>query len=180
MFYGCISLSGFQDLKVDTIETLAYSEMFSQCTSLLIPPSLDSKNVKIGGCRYMFNSNNSNKMLYLPPLPMTGINTSCYENMFVRCNSLKSPYIFLPATALSPSCYYKMMSNTNVNYVVVKFTDWNNTYYSTQNWLSGTPTNGDFYKYKTLHITRGISYIPDNWNVYFNDITTKLYFKEPL
>ena len=53
---------------------------------------------------------------------MTTISNNCYTNMFSGCTNLKSQYIYLPATALSPSCYYGMLKNTNVNCILVKFT----------------------------------------------------------
>jgi hypothetical protein len=99
-------------------------------------------------------------------LPATKLAPYCYSGMFRCCTSLvNAPE--LPATTLAENCYeYMFQGCDNLNYVNVRFTDWNDSNKSTYNWLQKVSSTGTFVCPEDLDRTkRGNSYIPIGWTI---------------
>ena len=135
MFNGCTSLTSAPELPATTLTSYCYSAMFQRCTSLVNAPAL----------------------------PATILNDYCYQYMFYRCTSIvNAPE--LPATTLAPYCYqYMFYGCTKLNYIKVNFSSWvDNT---TNNWVTGVSSTGEFNAPSDLPDTRGDSNIPIGWTI---------------
>lgn len=164
MFSGCAKLPYFQDLIVTTIENRAYQNMFTDCSGLTFPPLLNSTTAKLSSCYHMFYNNKN--LSYLPPLKPTTISSNCYQDIFRGCSNLTSKYCYLPFKNLTLSSCFSMFAASNVNYIVVNFTDWQDNNHATNKWLaSNINISGDFLCHPNLTIIRNDSHIPVNWRV---------------
>ena len=139
LFYGCSSLTKVPQLPATILANKCYSVMFYGCTSLTeVPVDL---------------------------LPATTLSEGCYASMFIFCNNLTNAPT-LPATTLAPSCYLSMFDSCfKLNSVSVDFTNWNDSNYSTSNWLNHVASNGTFTCPTELPLSTGVNYIPEGWNV---------------
>ena len=82
-----------------------FVSLFSNCSSLITPPSLQATTLTYGCYESMFNRCTS--LTTAPSLPATSLADRCYKDMFVRCSSLTSTPS-LPATTLANYCYEQM------------------------------------------------------------------------
>ena len=83
--------------------------------------------------------------------------------MFYNCASLvEAPD--LPATTLDFQCYDSMFTKcTNLNYIKVGFTEWNDEY--TGEWVDALPASGTFIKPVDLPEIYGKNNIPSGWTI---------------
>ena len=96
--------------------------MFYECTSLTKAPSILPATQLTTWC-YWFMFYGCTSLIEAPELPATNLTINCYASMFRGCTSLtKAPE--LPATTLG-GYEYMLSGCTNLNYVKVGFTDWN-------------------------------------------------------
>ena len=103
-------------LPATSMTYLCYSEMFSNCTSLTIPPKL----------------------------PATTLSELCYNGMFHNCSSLiTAPE--LPATTLATECYSSMFDGcSSLNSIKIGYTG-NYNWAFFMNWVNGVASSGTFY-----------------------------------
>ena len=105
MFRNCTSLTVAPTLPATTLATSCYSSMFYGCTSLTVAPTLPATTLACYCYRDMFLGCTS--LTVAPTLPATTLVYNCYDSMFYGCTSLNT-LISLPATTLDSYCYYGM------------------------------------------------------------------------
>ena len=161
MFYGCTSLVNAPELPATTLKFECYSNMFDGCTSLVNAPALPATSLAIWCYNFMFCDCAS--LTSAPELPATTLADNCYEYMFYGCTSLTSAPE-LPATTLANYCYHNMFNGCKkLNYIKVNFSSWiDNT---TNNWVAGVSSTGEFNAPSNLPNTRGDSNIPTGWTL---------------
>ena len=86
----------------------AFNNLFTNCSSLTVPPRLPATKLSEGCYRSMFFA--CRAMTTPPQLPATVMKNACYENMFCNCHGLTS-WPDLPATTLAYQCYYSMFAS---------------------------------------------------------------------
>lgn len=105
-----------------------------------------------------------NHPTYKLVLPATTLTPSCYYQMFSDCTNLTTAPE-LPATTLTPSCYYYMFNRcSNLNSVTCLATDISASY-ATYYWLYGVAATGTFIKAPGMEgwTTNSASGIPSGW-----------------
>ena len=109
MFSDCRSLiKPPSHLYVSTLKVNCYNEMFRNCVSLTYVPIILANNVSGNSCcKAMFS--NCTSLVDAPELPATSLGTSCYQSMFQDCTSLTTAPE-LPATTLAEECYHYMFN----------------------------------------------------------------------
>ena len=112
---------------------------------------------------YMFSGCTS--LTKAPALPATTLAVRCYWSMFSGCTSLKKAPD-LPAKILQGSCYWSMFEGcTSLNSItcLAENISENNC---TLDWVKNVSSTGTFTKSEnTSDWTRGISGIPEGWNI---------------
>lgn len=119
----------------DKVSPYAFNRLFEDCSSLTSAPELTA----------------------------TTLAGYCYQYMFYGCKSIvNAPE--LPATTLAPGCYqYMFQSCTKLNYIKVNFSSWiDNT---TNNWVVGVSSTGEFNAPSNLPVIVGDSNVPTGWTV---------------
>lgn len=150
--------------------------MFSGCTALKYPPSLQSNTVNSSGCAYMFAGC---PIITAPAITITTISDNCFEDMFQSCQKIQRCYLnFNPIATYS--CQEMFKDCSKLSSLVVKFDTWgNNT--DTRNWVQNVAINGTFYCSTDLDTTlKGVDYIPAGWTIENNNKTSKLVFKDTI
>ena len=91
-------------------------DMFYNCNSLLIPPSINNIN---NTSNYCFNSmfESCNKLLYYQDLNTSSINIRSYYDMFYKCNKLLYPPSLNSNVANERSCSYMFASCSSLTYI---------------------------------------------------------------
>lgn len=165
IFSECTSLVNAKNmvLPFKTVPSGCYAGMFSGCTSLETPPQLPATTVSYLCYNGMFYGCSS--LQYAPELPATTLDERCYRVMFTNCKSLTTAPE-LPATTLVQNCYEEMFNGcTNLNYIKAMFTTTPSSTY-TNNWVSGVAANGTFVKNSTAEWdVTGNSGIPSGWTI---------------
>ena len=129
-------------LPATSLSMNCYALMFRDCTSLMTAPSLPS-NTLAQQC-YMSMFIGCTSLTTAPELPATTLASGCYAFMFEDCTALTTAPD-LPATTLVPACYSKMFKGcSNLNSVKCLATSGINERYSTDSWLKGVATTGQF------------------------------------
>ena len=83
-----------------------FEKLFSECTSLKVPPELPATTLTNYCYEYMFD----HSWVTTPPvLSCTSLAAGCYSGMFNASSSLAA-LPRLPATTLAPSCYHGMLA----------------------------------------------------------------------
>ena len=107
MFSECTSLISAPTLPATTLATDCYDAMFYGCTSLTTAPTLPATTLAEGCYKYMFRGCTS--LGTAPDLPATTLAASCYMNMFYNCIGLTAAPD-LPATVMVKFCYNNMFN----------------------------------------------------------------------
>ncbi|MCR5394058.1 MAG: leucine-rich repeat protein [Bacteroidales bacterium] len=161
MFNGCTSLNSAPALPADSLAEHCYEGMFADCTSLTSAPALPADSLANSCYKYMFYGCTS--LNSAPSLPADTLAEGCYNSMFSGCTGLTNAPV-LPADTLAEGCYnYMFYGCTNLNEVNVAFTSW--VAGATEGWLDGVAEEGTFFGPTALPSTRGISYIPEGWEI---------------
>ena len=187
LFEGCSSLTSAPELPATTFDYYCYQYMFHNCTSLTSAPKLPATTLSVGCYGHMFDGCSS--LTSVPKLPATSLGTYCYSAMFIYCKSIVNApelpattlagycyqYMFygcksivnapeLPATTLASHCYQYMFNGcTKLNYIKVNFSSWiDNT---TNNWVAGVSSTGEFNAPSDLPVIVGDSNIPTGWTI---------------
>lgn len=106
LFMNCTSLIKAPALPATKITgSSACQRMFQGCTSLQTPPSLPATTLGTYCYYHMFNG--CSALTTAPELPATSLQIYCYAYMFYNCSSLISAPA-LPATTLKDCCYWYM------------------------------------------------------------------------
>lgn len=160
MFSGCTSLTQAPELPATTLADSCYYAMFNGCTSITHAPELPATKLVNSCYGSMFSGCTS--LTRAPELSATTVSGYCYYHMFSGCTSLvQAPE--LPATTLARSCYYAMFSDcTSLNYIKCLATDIS-AEFSTDWWVSGISSTGDFYTPAATNWTSGANGIPTGW-----------------
>lgn len=114
----------------------------------------------------------------------TSVPQKVFADLFSGCKALTSAPA-LPATTLADYCYGRMFEGcSNLHYVKVAFVIWTDYgfeeggccghkwrvwYDYTSYWLAGVSDTGTFVCPRDLELERGASYIPEGWNVVYDD-----------
>ena len=86
-----------------------------------------------------------------------------FDSMFQNCSSLTAAPA-LPATTLADSCYKSMFEGcSNLSSITVYFTEWNDEYIYTTNWVNGVAGEGTFTCPSSLPEEYGADRIPTGW-----------------
>lgn len=95
-------------LPATSVPASGYSEMFSNCDSIITAPELPATTLGEYCYKWMFN--NCESLISAPSrLPATTLAYGCYRNMFQGCTSLTSvPSNYLPAMQAQGECYGQM------------------------------------------------------------------------
>lgn len=127
-----------------------FSNMFSGCTSLTVPPELPATTLAYGCYESMFSGCTS--LITAPSLPATTLADYCYTEMFTDCTALiRIPE--LPATTLFKRCYSRMFHNC---YAISLSATQNDKY--TQEYripAAGTGVEGDYSLFNMFAATGG-------------------------
>lgn len=107
MFYSCENLEAGPKLLATILAPWCYHGIFSSCYNLKSVPELYPVMKLEEGC-YCDMFGNCSSIEIAPSLPATTLADSCYENMFGYCTSLIIVPSILPATILTDSCYSSM------------------------------------------------------------------------
>ena len=92
-------------LSATVMKPYCYSDMFFECTGLVVAPKLPATVLAKGCYQEMFSGCTNIKTA--PKLPALSLESHCYTNMFKRCASLtKAPELL--ATTLAEACYSGM------------------------------------------------------------------------
>ena len=136
--------------------------MFRDCSALTAAPILPSTALSgNSNCVGMFQNCTSLSTVPENMLPAPELTQWCYFGMFQGCSALTAAPI-LPATTLPNQCYENMFNGcTNLKYINVNFTTWNNTY----NWVNGVGAGGTFVKPTDLPESYSSEKIPKGWTV---------------
>lgn len=129
------------------------------CSELILPAT-----TLIQSCyRFMFKG--CSNLVSAPSLPATEMKPNCYYQMFYNCTSLTTAPA-MNATSFSFSCFYQMfMASSNLSLIKVMFTSSPSSSYVNK-WVNGVAENGTFIlPSKSNWTTRGVSGIPNNWNI---------------
>lgn len=105
MFSNCTSLVSTPELPATTLAERCYYSMFAGCTGLTATPELPATTLAFLCYYAMFYGCSS--LTTAPELPATTLADSCYAAMFQDCISLTTTPE-LPATTLADSCYANM------------------------------------------------------------------------
>lgn len=163
LFKDCSSLYQAPELPATTLATYCYADMFQGCTNLKTAPDLPATTLADYCYQNMFR--NCTNLIQAPKLPATTLAPACYYSMFEYCtNLIQAPE--LPATNLVKYCYKLMFADcSKLNYVkcfaeklAQQFGD-----DSTQSWLYGVSSTGDFYTPAATNWTTGKDGIPSGW-----------------
>lgn len=161
LFSDCVSLISPPSLPAKTLATRCYQSMFQGCISLLSAPYLPATTLPTHAYHSMFNG--CTALEYAQSnLPATGLSFECYRTMFNDCRSLESaPIIFAKST--SNKSFYGMFAGcSSLSYIKI--------YYSKaftsdfDRWVDGVNKVGTFY-YEGADLSRSISSIPESWSV---------------
>lgn len=115
-----------------------YSDMFEECTNLILPPKI---------------------------LPATVLSKSCYSGMFKNCVSLiKAPILPAQNSGYGDYCYQDMfMGCTSLKYIKCLANNFSNQ--ELLNWVKNVSETGTFIKNKDAVWDIGINGIPAGWEV---------------
>ena len=162
MFHGCSSLITAPELPATTLANNCYQDMFYGCTNLTTAPELPATTLGISCYADMFNG--CTNLTTAPELPAKTLESNCYANMFYGCTNLTTAPELL-ATTLVSGCYnYMFFGCSNLNYIKCLANN-NSSTSNTQYWVSGVSSTGTFVKKSGASWSRGISSIPEDWNV---------------
>ena len=163
LFKDCKTLISAKDLILPTYTySHCYSNMFYGCTSLTTPPTLPATSLTEWCYENMFL--NCTSLTTAPDLPAISLASHCYYRMFSYCESLSSN-ILLPAKKLEENCYWEMFYRcSKVNHITMLATEI--VPGSLFQWVSGVANSGTFVKDPITILERGISGIPEKWEIY--------------
>lgn len=193
MYNGCSSLVNVQPLMATILKDYCYYNMFSRCIGMLETPIIGAQVLAPNCCTNMFHGCSS--LVSTSDLLAQELAPSCYQSMYANCQSLINATTTLPATQLVSKCYYNMFNGCaslqrapelmaiifapnccqymyqgcrKLNYVKVHFTDYSNTNNEFTNWMYSVSQTGTFEIGPTNfdpESIRGVSGIPNNWNI---------------
>ena len=170
MFNNCTSLTVAPSLPSTTLADYCYDNMFNNCTSLVVAPELPATTLASYCYLGMFYYCTS--LTVAPELPATTLANNCYQNMFNKCTSLTvAPE--LPATTLTNGCYSNMFQNCTSLTVAPELpatTLANNCYNSMFYWCTSLKfsltKNGEYQKEYRIPKIGTISSEPTGWSTY--------------
>ena len=169
MFENCTDLLNIPELMIQSLSPYCYESMFEGCTSITEPPKLNVLSLADGCYKAMFKGC-TNLNIDSNILPATILAPYCYESMFEGCTSITD--IKLPSGQLITNCYNNMFKScTQLSSIDVNFIIWDiadtiiGTRVATTNWVENVSTNGIFYCDALLDDIRGISNIPEKWDI---------------
>lgn len=87
LFSWCTALTTPPSLETRTLAQYCYAYMFDWCTSLTTPPSLPATSLSNNCYAYMFSW--CTALVKLPKLPATSMPNYCYSRMFYWCTNIK-------------------------------------------------------------------------------------------
>lgn len=164
-FQNCTSLIKAAVVSVTKLAGNSFKEMYKGCTSLVNPPELPHETLAANCYNGMFKGCINLKTA--PKLPASTMFNNCYYSMFEGCTSLEeSPDIH--DIIYAAGCFNRMFYGcSNLHLIKTDFTSWKdgNGVDFTTDWVYGVKSNGIFYLSKGLANERGVSRIPENWQI---------------
>lgn len=130
----------------ETVGYYCYYRMFDGCKDLIMPPRLPARKLVKG----------------------------CYNYMFYGCSSItKAPSLLAESHEGEFNYAYMFHSCSSLSYIKMMSVDifnLNSRYISTLNWVSGVSATGTFIaNVNRTDFTRGVSGIPEGWDLYLYD-----------
>lgn len=188
LFEECSNLQNAPQLLSNDLADGCYAMMYVLCTSLKSHPDLPAEIAKKECYRLMFRDSG---IVTPPAINLTNVAEGCCRQMFMRCINLKtSPALNAEMHITSPSyVYYAMFSGCSSLEVAPELNSYNvpglcyNEMFKDcsslryikclgvkgattfKDWVSGVAPEGKFVKFKGHYIPRGVSGIPDGWEV---------------
>lgn len=161
LFGGCTNLVyPPKVLPAEIVEDYAYQDMFSYCESLIKIPEMKGKIYKESACSTMFDECYS---LTDVTISFETAESGAFNSTFEYCEGLEKASFFCDDISEDPFIW-TFYECTNLNTVICTATKFNESE-QTKEWLDGVAETGTFYKAKNANWVRGISGIPDGWEV---------------
>ena len=137
--------------------------MFRNCTSLTRAPQFRVEGTAFRCCYNMFRQCSNLVDVSGIELPAMTLTQDCYRELLRQCTKVKTAPI-LPAKTLVTECYRQMFSQSGVTTIICLATDISATRCLNE-WMSGVPSKGTFYKAPGVDYPRDQSGIPSGWTV---------------
>lgn len=150
-------------LPATNLAPKCYAHMFRNCTSLTRTPEFRVESTAVRCCYNMFRYCTALVDASGVTLPSMTLSTDCYRELFRQCSKLKTIPV-LPASTLVQECYRQMLSASGVTTVVCLATDIS-ALRCLDEWMSGVPAKGTFYKAPDATFPRTAHGIPSGWTV---------------
>ena len=150
-------------LPATNLAPKCYAHMFRNCTSLTRTPEFRVESTAVRCCYNMFRYCTALVDASGVTLPAMTLSTDCYRELFRQCSKLKTIPV-LPASTLVQECYRQMLSASGVTTVVCLATDIS-ALRCLDEWMSGVPAKGTFYKAPGATFPSTAHGIPSGWTV---------------
>ena len=169
MFSDCTSLLNAPELHATELTSSCYAYMFEGCTSLVNAPELPATTLANGCYAHMFEGCTS--LVNAPVLPATKLISLCYNTMFAGCSSLEKveilaesgiENIYTPLAHMFNGCENLKRVFCNLKEPLIGDDTGTSP---TNEWLNNVSPTGKFVKSKGLEWKRGVSGIPEGWEV---------------
>lgn len=147
----------------NTLAPKCYMHMFRNCTSLTRAPQFRVEGTAFRCCYNMFRQCSNLVDVSGIELPAMTLTQDCYRELLRQCTNVKTAPI-LPAKTLVTECYRQMFSQSGVTTIICLATDISATRCLNE-WMSGVPSKGTFYKAPGVDYSRDQSGIPSGWTV---------------
>lgn len=147
----------------NTLAPKCYMHMFRNCTSLTRAPQFRVEGTAFRCCYNMFRQCSNLVDVSGIELPAMTLTQDCYRELLRQCTKVKTAPI-LPAKTLVTECYRQMFSQSGVTTIICLATDISATRCLNE-WMSGVPSKGTFYKAPGVDYPRDQSGIPSGWTV---------------
>ena len=147
MFSNCTSLTTIPELQATTLSNSCYSEMFSGCTSLVEIPSNLLPATTLAEFCYSSMFRGCTSLTTIPNLPATTLARYCYDHMFSGCTSLvETPEgWYLPAQTTASNSCFAMFANCSILQKISVSYSGTVTADHWRDFLSGVSWTGTFY-----------------------------------
>ena len=150
-------------LPVTQLASQCYMQMFRNCTSLTRAPRFRVEGTAFRCCYNMFRQCSNLVDVSGIELPAMTLTQDCYRELLRQCTKVKTAPI-LPAKTLVTECYRQMFSQSGVTTIICLATDISATRCLNE-WMSGVPSKGTFYKAPGVDYPRDPNGIPSGWTV---------------
>lgn len=147
----------------NTLAPKCYMHMFRNCTSLTRAPQFRVEGTAYRCCYNMFRQCTNLTDISGVELPAMTLSQDCYRELLRQCSKVKTAPT-LPAKTLVTECYRQMFSQSGVTTIICLATDISAAGCLNE-WMSGVPSKGTFYKAPGVDYPSNQNGIPSGWTV---------------